>query len=178
MCLAAARDLHQLLAAYDDLASEVSTMRSQLGIPARSFAKFPTAAMVSLQEMENETFGEFTEGLGSQQASPSSTSHPIANDTLSGFPAEEAPIAGHGSASSAAQTNFQPVFDDIDVDTFLAEWSDQSLGSYNHLYARWAGPPSITDFNGFGGSYLNHDRLHQQLQTSTVDAMQNDRFNS
>lgn len=166
LCLAAARDLRQLLTAYDDLTSEVSTMRSQLGIPARNFVQFPTAALFSLLQAENETFGEFADGLGSQQASPSSVSHQLAGETLVDSPAEGmAPVPQPELADPYAQSVPQSIFDDIDVEKFFEQWPDPSLENYVFSYDYSSEPSTIANEGGFSMPCINHDGLHGPLQT-------------
>ncbi|KAL4731572.1 hypothetical protein ACLX1H_000545 [Fusarium chlamydosporum] len=66
ICLAADRDVQDLLAENHRLVAEVNAMRVQLGGPAASIvqAKPATEAMTRLADTKNHVFGSFTEGFG------------------------------------------------------------------------------------------------------------------
>ena len=167
MCIAAARDMRHLLAAHLELASEVTTLRSQLGIPAGSFRKLPTAAMVSLIDVENEAFGEFPEGLGNQQASTSFNLQLTTSDALVGLSADDmAPVTGQGTRiESFAQDNPSTIFNDIDVAKFFAEWQGQPSVSHFSSFDCPAEPSSTTDYDVFDITHLNSENMREQEQT-------------
>lgn len=69
MCIAAGRELQELLSTHNDLVAEVNTLRAQLGRPVSSAPRAPSTAFLAIMEVENAPCGDFPDGFGSASGS-------------------------------------------------------------------------------------------------------------
>ncbi|KAK4500948.1 hypothetical protein PRZ48_006754 [Zasmidium cellare] len=65
MCIAAGRELRELLSAHNNAVLELNMLKSQLGMPLGNGPWTPFTALTSLMDVENQPCGEFPDGFGS-----------------------------------------------------------------------------------------------------------------
>ncbi|KAF2163632.1 hypothetical protein M409DRAFT_26239 [Zasmidium cellare ATCC 36951] len=125
MCIAAGRELRELLAAHQNLVVELNAMRSQLGIQLGNAPWAPSTALLSLMDVENQVYGEFPDGFGSpgetEGQEPRSTGPqrnidetlselPVTLDSVHAEPAsaqDGIPIAYHRAGNVASTCDWQ-----------------------------------------------------------------------
>jgi hypothetical protein len=93
MCIAAGRELRELLSAHNDLIAEVNTLRSQLGVPIENQPCPPSTAFLELMDVENQTYGEFPHGFASPP-SLTESSEPQQSDPGTQRDVVEMPVPG------------------------------------------------------------------------------------
>ncbi|OBS24616.1 hypothetical protein FPOA_05156 [Fusarium poae] len=113
LCLAADRDMQELLAENSRLISEVNCLRAQVGGPATSVVqpKPPTEAMKQLAETKNHVFGTFSAGFGDKWVEKVSQAH---TETATRSKVYDVPVRDldrtsvQQTASIISPTNIQP----------------------------------------------------------------------
>lgn len=101
MCIAAARDMQELLAENAQLVSEVNALRSQMGVGIGVQPKQVTAAMAQLLSVEHETLGTFPAGFGDNHAyQPGETVMETSTTTTTTTTTTLPAIRGHCGGSS------------------------------------------------------------------------------
>ncbi|KAM0205198.1 hypothetical protein ACHAQD_009217 [Fusarium lateritium] len=86
MCLAAAQDMHDVLAENNRLVAEVNAWRAQFGEHGAPPAQLKpmTESMIQLEEVKNQVFGTFNAGFGDNWVEDTSQSQPNAGAELPG----------------------------------------------------------------------------------------------
>lgn len=110
ICLAADRDVQDLLAENHRLVAEVNAMRVQLGGPAASIvqAKPATEAMTRLADTKNHVFGSFTEGFGDKWVEKASKAKGKARVEVHGISSSDLPVTSTQHTAMDSPVTVQP----------------------------------------------------------------------
>lgn len=81
MCIAAGREVRELLSSQNDLIAEVNALRYQLQIPAQDAPRYPSAVLSSLMDVENHIYGEFPDGFAASEYAATANHQPNSPST-------------------------------------------------------------------------------------------------